>query len=948
MKVFTLFSKDLKTFYIQILRILNIGFFGNDQNNQRLTNKYIKQIIECGSREFVSYSTYLFGWQLEKEEMVPFHPCSDYNSCSLLLIENQIHQELSRTAFDEVIDVLKMKATDIDEKKIPRRYKDEILNQFDSSNTFTVLKWENLFKVLTATPYIKHMIDFSFDTDTIFSNTKVICTYPLYDYLGEIEDKTIFGIEFKSNEIKVIKQIYRYQVIDKLEELFSKKITVIQNSNAFPKFYIWMRIYFEVCKQYKHRFLRGYIKSNIEPLEKKLENLNQYNIEDLKWNSLLSQFDTEEYNTEIKKREECYPKLLSKEFMMAKEKNKLMTVEEYNIKLNDKTIDKYITELSKLNAKIMLQEEMSRVQQLQNSTEYQGILEMQRLVMSIINDEGGRLWYDTRIKKYCFRSRYDGKIVEHNKKDITEILNRAIQKNLPKYHIDDTNTFSHIIEVELIETINDILKYKLKNELKSNDTVKVLIFTNQIPTIDDDVFDTTLNKEIFKSETDLLFKRNRFVPTKYLAKRAQYQGGIRGVEDYNFKQQVVQQALSNSKPEASFIQLFITKMVKGDKNKLNWIINWLAYYFQELKKTGTALVLLGDQEVTQNLLYKHIIEPIFGKRYCTIIDDNTEYQTAKIEEVAKDKLFIHIGDIDDAGTKFDDITLALLIKTLLIQESISFQNINDVEEQLIYSQVLITATNPAPYLKKSLSKCTVISVNNMDAIIEELELEDETELEDKIFKDLDNFSDLLNQHKVDHHLLTEKFITDEKAELKGETKANVNKEDRDSKVDDFIKAIKDKNLEYFEKIKGVTDNRNKDIYKQLENCFNKEDGYFVTNDLYLYFNAIYSNYNFKSNTKFLELLKEKDSMFKQQYLKLTLLNESGDNKVIFEKYSSEGLDIGSKNLLKINDYKLAEDFTISAGWFADKNDNLFEKYNYEDIESSKKARQIAKENGHIK
>ena len=31
-------------------------------------------------------------------------------------------------------------------------------------------------------------------------------------------------------------------------------------------------------------------------------------------------------------------------------------------------------------------------------------------------------------------------------------------------------------------------------------------------------------------------------------------------------------------------------MVNEDTEKLDYIINWLAYYFQNLKKTGTALV----------------------------------------------------------------------------------------------------------------------------------------------------------------------------------------------------------------------------------------------------------------------------------------------------------------------------------------------------------------------
>ena len=34
--------------------------------------------------------------------------------------------------------------------------------------------------------------------------------------------------------------------------------------------------------------------------------------------------------------------------------------------------------------------------------------------------------------------------------------------------------------------------------------------------------------------------------------------------------------------------------------------------------------------------------------------------------------------------------------------------------------MIITAKNPSPYIKRALSKCTIIKVNDMDTIIEKL------------------------------------------------------------------------------------------------------------------------------------------------------------------------------------------------------------------------------------
>lgn len=121
-------------------------------------------------------------------------------------------------------------------------------------------------------------------------------------------------------------------------------------------------------------------------------------------------------------------------------------------------------------------------------------------------------------------------------------------------------------------------------------------------------------------------------------------------------------------------------MVNEDTEKADYIINWLAYYFQNLKKTGTALVLLGDSDVSEKLFWNLIIKKIFGNRYCSAINDN-EYKTVLLQDIAKHKLFFNIADIKNAGTKFYDDTLALLVKDLLIQKSVEYTNANGEEEE---------------------------------------------------------------------------------------------------------------------------------------------------------------------------------------------------------------------------------------------------------------------------
>jgi hypothetical protein len=78
-----------------------------------------------------------------------------------------------------------------------------------------------------------------------------------------------------------------------------------------------------------------------------------------------------------------------------------------------------------------------------------------------------------------------------------------------------------------------------------------------------------------------------------------------------------------------------------------------------------------------------------------------------------------------------------LVKDLLVKQSITRLNEDgEQEESIIHGQMIITAKNPAPYIKRALSKCTIIKVNDMDTIIEKLGVPDELILEDKIEKDL--------------------------------------------------------------------------------------------------------------------------------------------------------------------------------------------------------------------
>lgn len=173
-------------------------------------------------------------------------------------------------------------------------------------------------------------------------------------------------------------------------------------------------------------------------------------------------------------------------------------------------------------------------------------------------------------------------------------------------------------------------------------------------------------------------------------------------------------------------------------------MNWLAYFFNTLEKSNTALVLTGDKELNEEFFFNAIIKELFGSKYCTTICDE-EYKKADVSEIVKNKIFFHVGNIDNKKSKFDNETLSKILKQLLTRESVEIKNKDSKYERVpIYGQTIITSNNAYEITKTCYSKCTVIKTNKLETILEKLELPDVSILETKIQEDLEQFSSLLS------------------------------------------------------------------------------------------------------------------------------------------------------------------------------------------------------------
>jgi hypothetical protein len=226
----------------------------------------------------------------------------------------------------------------------------------------------------------------------------------------------------------------------------------------------------------------------------------------------------------------------------------------------------------------------------------------------------------------------------------------------------------------------------------------------------------------------------------------------------------------------------------------------------------------------------------------------------------------------------------------------------------------------------------------MDTIIEKLGVPDVLILEDKIHKDLENFSDILRFFHLNHELTNYAMDTNERKEISGNKTSNINKEDVEKDIDAFITAIKTKDLEYFEKVKEVKDDA---IYEHLKNAFNKDDGYFIGQDLLVYYNAIHEQ-KFETKKQLMDKLKEKDEMFTQEVKTLKILTAEQKEEVLFQAPKTSK-DTGNKELYKINKYTLANSITIPYGAIIISSQDNIKKYNHPDLENAIKIHQQYKE-----
>lgn len=264
------------------------------------------------------------------------------------------------------------------------------------------------------------------------------------------------------------------------------------------------------------------------------------------------------------------------------------------------------------------------------------------------------------------------------------------------------------INIRIVNDLNDALSYK-KMDIRVDTTY---IAINTIPVVDEEVFDTNQMNEIFVNHQGYL-SRNCLSYNSYLHKR------------------FIDFRLDNNISEARY---FIQKMTTI--KDLRFLVSRFGKFFKHLI-TSNAIVFMGNKDVSESILLKKILKPIFGSQFFTTITDEI-LQTMSVEDIVKNKLIYHIDHIP--ADEKDREKLREILISILVYKSIQIEN-NTIP---IHGQVIFTVEKEDIFFKDFLSSSDVFFVDSLDNIMKQLQVDDKISFYRKIHDSLDSFAQELS------------------------------------------------------------------------------------------------------------------------------------------------------------------------------------------------------------
>ncbi|MCT7602159.1 type IV secretory system conjugative DNA transfer family protein [Aliarcobacter butzleri] len=299
------------------------------------------------------------------------------------------------------------------------------------------------------------------------------------------------------------------------------------------------------------------------------------------------------------------------------------------------------------------------------------------------------------IHLYRFKDKFYFKKSEFGKFEI--YTKEELEKEISSRYLN--------INIQLVNDLNDVLSYK-KMEFRIDTTY---IAISSIPIVDDEVFDIYQSEEVFRSFEGSII-RNKLLHNYFLFNR---------LLDFNLNENYISHA-------RYFIQSMTT--IKD----LKFLSSRLGKFFKHLNSSST-IILVGNKDVSRDILIQKILKPIFGSQYFITITD-AMLEKMSIEEIIQYKLIYHIDYIPQNEKNREKLKEILI--SILVNKSIEIGN----KFIPIHGQVIFTIDKEDIFFKDFLSSSDVFFIDSIENIMSEMGVSDKITLYKNLQDSLELFS----------------------------------------------------------------------------------------------------------------------------------------------------------------------------------------------------------------
>ncbi|MFY4822093.1 primase-helicase family protein [Aliarcobacter butzleri] len=438
-------------------------------------------------------------------------------------------------------------------------------------------------------------------------------------------------------------------------------------------------------------------------------------------------------------------------------------------------------------------------------------------ILNGLNSKGISLYFGVKGEIYYKLSQTEEYVGTKDFKSLENIL-----KNISGINID-LSDFSKSRSYKNSELIDENIKISPEN-------LKLVV---------DEVFNPFNNDE-FIEIGNTTYHLNRFKATSYMQLESS-----QTIFNYN----------------NSAIYKLILHLVNYDRQRANWIINWLAYFFQELKKSQVALVLLGVQGAGKGIFFNEVIKPLFGESFVKTINDKS-LDTRFLGSLVENTMFFNLDEI--SANKSQKNSIKNFLKALVTNGTITAEKkYKNMDKEIpIFGQVLITSNELyALEIEPSDRRFTVFNTGENLAHCNFLGFGNYESLSNAIKNDLEQFAVYLKSVQIDVQMANTALNTTEKDNLIQQYQMANYKPIKITKLQknviEFAEAIRCRDFNLFNTI--IDENKfqlKSEIFSDLQhNIFRVEN-------LFPAFKTLYGNRSFSTNSELLrELQKYNISLF---------------------------------------------------------------------------------------